>query len=119
MQPFNLAYDNFLGRLAVGKVEEGTVKDGGNVFIKAKGKETVKGKITKIFTFEGMKKVEAERPKSGDIVMIAGLPTIYIGETICGDENSEPFRPSRLMNQPFRLILWSMIRRSRDKTADL
>jgi len=90
MQPFNLAYDNFLGRLAVGKVEEGVVKTGDNVFIKAKDKETIKGKITKMFTFEGMKRIESEKAEAGDIIMIAGLPTIYIGETICVDEKSEP-----------------------------
>lgn len=90
MQPFNLAYDNYLGRLAVGKVEEGTVHSGDNVFIKSADKETIKGKIAKIFTFEGMKKVESEKAEAGDIVMLSGLPTIYIGETICNDENSKP-----------------------------
>ena len=65
-----------------------------------------------------MKKVEAEKAEAGDIVMIAGLPTIYIGETICGDENSEPLPAIAIDEPPFRLILWSMIRRSRDKTAD-
>ncbi len=90
MQPFNLAYDNFLGRLAVGKVEEGTIESGASVFIKSPGKETVKGKIAKIFTFEGMKRIEAKKAEAGDIIMISGLPTIYIGETICVDEKSEP-----------------------------
>src|SRR3989344_2691227 len=90
MQPFNLAYDNFLGRLAVGKVEEGTIQSGASVFIKSPGKETVKGKIAKIFTFEGMKRIEGDMAEAGDIIMISGLPTIYIGETICVDEKSEP-----------------------------
>lgn len=90
MQPFNLAYDNFLGRLAVCKVEEGSIKTGSEIFIKARGEPTVKGKITKIFTFEGMKRVEAESAEQGDIVMVAGLPTIYIGETICTEEAAEP-----------------------------
>ncbi len=90
MQPFNLAYDNFLGRMAVGKIEEGVIQSGANVFVKSAGQPTVKGKITKIFTFEGMKKVEAEKAEAGNIVMIAGLPTIYIGQTICSEENVEP-----------------------------
>ncbi len=99
MQPFNLAYDNFLGRLAVGKVEEGTIVNGAQVFIKAKGEETIKGKITKIFTFEGMKRIESEKAEAGEIVMIAGLPTIYIGETICSDESSEPL-PAIAVDEP-------------------
>jgi GTP-binding protein len=89
MQPFNLAYDNFLGRMAVGKIEEGTLILGSNVFIKDANGILAKGKITKIFTFEGMKRVETEKAEAGDIVMIAGLPTIYIGQTICSDENSK------------------------------
>jgi GTP-binding protein len=76
--------------MAVGKIEEGTIESGSNVFVKSAGQPTVKGKITKIFTFEGMKKVEAQKAEAGDIVMIAGLPTIYIGQTICSDENVEP-----------------------------
>lgn len=90
MQPFNLAYDNFLGRMAVGKIEEGVIQSGSNVFVKSVGQDVVKGKITKIFTFEGMKRVETEKAEAGDIVMIAGLPTIYIGQTITTNENGEP-----------------------------
>lgn len=87
-QPFNLGYDNFLGRLAVGRIYEGVIKDGENVFIKNAEKETRKGKIGKIYTFKGLEKVGTKEAISGDIVMIAGLPDIFIGETITTDENS-------------------------------
>jgi GTP-binding protein len=87
-QPFNLAYDNFLGRLAVGRIYEGSIKDNDNVIIKNE-KEIRKGKLTKLFTFEGVQKKEAKEAFTGDIVMIAGLPDIFIGETVCIDETQE------------------------------
>ncbi|MDP2945979.1 MAG: translational GTPase TypA [bacterium] len=95
IQPFNLGYDNFMGRLAIGRIYEGVVKAGNNVFIKnisglsAQAGETRPGKITKIFTFEGLKRKEVLEAVAGDIVMIAGLPDIYIGETICVDTSQD------------------------------
>ena len=90
VQPFNLAYDNFMGRLAIGRIYEGIIKSGGNVFIKnAQSGEARQGKMTKIFTFEGLKRKEVPEAVAGDIVMIAGLPDIFIGETICADASQE------------------------------
>lgn len=85
IQPFNLAYDNFMGRLAIGRIYEGIVKVGNSVFIKNISGETRAGKINKIFTFEGLKRKEVAEAVAGDIVMIAGLSDIFIGETICAD----------------------------------
>ena len=89
-QPFNLGYDNFLGRLAIARVYEGVIKSGSPVFVKKHHGETRQGKITKLFTFEGLQRKEVAEAESGDIVMIAGLPDIYIGETIMQNENQEP-----------------------------
>jgi len=99
MQPFNLGYDNFLGRLAVVRIYEGKVSPGQQVFIKKPDGETRAGKLTKVFTFEGLKKIELESVGSGDIVMIAGLPDIYIGETITDDQNIEPL-PAIAVDEP-------------------
>ena len=88
-QPFNLGYDNFLGRLAVARIYEGTVKSGQAVFIKKSGGEIRKGKITKLFSFKGLHKIEALEAGAGDIVLIAGFPDIDIGETITTDEHAE------------------------------
>lgn len=88
LQTFNLGYDNFLGRLAVCRVYEGTIKSGETIFFKQHNKDTVSGKITKLFTFKGIERVEVQEAIAGDIVMVAGLPTIYIGDTICKDENA-------------------------------
>ncbi|MDH4330030.1 MAG: translational GTPase TypA [Candidatus Moranbacteria bacterium] len=89
IQPFNLGYDNFLGRLAVGRIYDGIIHDGDEVIVKSEGKEARKGKITKLFTFDGVTKKEVDEAQAGDIVMIAGLSDIFIGETICQNENQE------------------------------
>ncbi len=98
-QPFNLGYDNFLGRLAVGRIYEGTAKVGSDVFIKKTTGETRVAKITKIYTFQGTDKLEVDKAKSGDIVMIAGLTDIYIGETVCEDKSQDPL-PAIHIDQP-------------------
>lgn len=86
-QPFNLAYDNFLGRMAVCRIYEGTITDGETVVVKKVSGETKSYRLTKLYTFEGIVKKEVKQAHSGDIVMIAGIPDIYIGDTICHDAN--------------------------------
>ena len=85
LQPFNLAYDNFLGRLAIARVYEGKIKDGQDVYVNGK-----KAKVTKLFTFEGVKRKEVDEVVSGDICMLAGIPDIYIGDTIAGTPDASP-----------------------------
>ncbi|MBX4206342.1 translational GTPase TypA [Candidatus Parcubacteria bacterium] len=89
LQPFNLAYDNFLGRMAIARVYEGVLKTGQEVFVKQQKGGSFKGKITKLFTFEGVKRKESEEAIAGDIVMLAGLPEIFIGDTIMADQGAE------------------------------
>ncbi len=88
-QPFNLGYDNFLGRLAICRICKGKIRFDSNVFAKKSSGEATAGKITKLFTFNGLERQETDEASAGDIVMIAGLPDIYIGETICTDPSQE------------------------------
>ncbi|MBU6214714.1 translational GTPase TypA [Patescibacteria group bacterium] len=98
-QPFNLAYDNFLGRLAVARIYEGTLTPNQNVFVK-KSDGTVRAeRTTKIFTFHGLDRVEVSEASAGDIALIAGLPDIYIGETIATDEKAGPL-PAIAVDEP-------------------
>ena len=103
-QPFNLGYDNFLGRLAVGRVYEGILHVEENIFIKSAGNEKSlpairQGKISKIYTFNGLDKIETKEAVAGDIVMIAGLPDIDIGETITTEESAQPL-PAIKVDEP-------------------
>ena len=99
LQPFNLAYDNFLGRLAIARIYEGTLKNEQKVFVKKPNGETYLGKVTKLYTFEGLKRKEVEEVVSGDICMLAGLPQIYIGDTITGSEDT-PAMPAISIDEP-------------------
>ena len=103
-QVFNLGYDNFLGRMAVARIYSGKILSGSTIFVKglpaqAGENGTRKGKITKLFTFLGINRKEVETASSGDIVLLAGVPDIYIGETICEDENTEPL-PAIAIDEP-------------------
>lgn len=97
-QVFNLGYDNFLGRMAVARIYSGKIYSGSQIFVK--GEEgTRSGKITKLFSFDGINRKEVESASSGDIVLVAGIPDIFIGETICEDENSSPL-PHIAIDEP-------------------
>ena len=97
-QAFNLAYDSFLGRLAIARVYEGTVKDGSTIFVKH-GDETRQAKITKMFSFIGQKREPVSELVSGDIGIIAGISDVYIGETIAGD-NTVQALPTITIDEP-------------------
>lgn len=107
MQPATLDYDNFLGRIAVGKVYEGTLKVNQSVKILTPEGEKRNGKISKLFTFQGMKRVEVSTVSAGDIVAIAGLPDIYVGETIASNENAEPLPAIKI--DPPSLAMYFMV----------
>lgn len=98
-QPFNLAYDNFLGRMAVCRIYEGTVLSGQTVYVKNEHGEVREGKIVKMFGFEGLGKTDVAQASAGDIVMVAGLPDIDIGETVLGDKEGE-ILPSISVDEP-------------------
>jgi len=84
----NIDYDEYVGRIAVGRIERGEVKEGMQVTIcKNDGNENAK--IMKVYTYMGLKKVEVPVAKAGDIVEISGVTSINIGDTICDPANPE------------------------------
>ena len=85
----NIDYDDYLGRIAVGRVERGTVKVGMSVAICKSEDKIVNGKIAKLFTYMGLKKVEVEEVAAGDIIALSGVNDINIGDTICDINNPE------------------------------
>ncbi len=98
-QVFNLGYDNFLGRLAVARIYEGKIAKNQPVIIKQKGEETKKGKIVKLSGYHGVKQVEMNEAFAGDIVLIAGLTDINIGDTVTDSETAEPL-PAINVDEP-------------------
>lgn len=86
MQPATLSYDNFLGRIAVGRVHEGTAKVNQSVTVLSPDGRKRTGKISKLFTFQGMRRIETPTVSAGDIVAIAGIADIFVGETIAGND---------------------------------
>ena len=98
-QIFNLAYDNFLGRIAVARIYDGKVKDGQTICVKKPNNETRQARITKLYTFRGVKKEGVEEATAGDIVMVAGISDAYIGETICEKTEQSPL-PSINIDEP-------------------
>ena len=88
-QSFNLAYDNFLGRLAIVRIYDGSVNVGDTVYVKKHSGETKSYKITKLFTFEGIVRKDVQTVEVGDIAIIAGLSDIYIGDTIANSAEAE------------------------------
>ncbi len=98
-QVFNLGYDNFLGRLAVARIYDGKIAKGQNVIIKHKGEETKKGKVVKLSGYVGVSQVEHEEAFAGDIVLIAGLTDISIGDTVTDSETAVPL-PAINVDEP-------------------
>ena len=85
----NIDYDDYVGRIAVGRLERGRIKSGMPVSICEKEDKISQGRISKVYTHMGLKKVEVEEAKAGDIIEIAGIPQIHIGDTICDLEHPE------------------------------
>ena len=84
----NIDYDEYLGRIAVGRVERGTINNGTTVAVCKKDK-TEQGKIAKLFADVGLKRTEVESVSAGDIVCLSGISDINIGDTICDVNNPE------------------------------
>ena len=99
MQPFNLGYDDFIGRLAIGRIYEGKLHAGDKIIVKKPTGETRTGTITKLQQFKGFDRIETQEALAGDIVMIAGIPDIDIGETICHSTDQDPL-PAIRVDEP-------------------
>lgn len=86
----NIDYDDYTGRIAVGKIQRGKVKTNMPVCVCRPDGSTGRGKATKLYTFEGLQKGIAEEVSAGDVVAISGITDINIGDTICDLDNPDP-----------------------------
>ncbi|MDI3254734.1 translational GTPase TypA [Pseudacidobacterium ailaaui] len=89
----NLDYSDYLGRLAIARVFNGTLRTGEEVYISKRDGALQKTRITKLFSFAGLKRIDVDTTEIGDIVAIAGVEGITIGETITGIEDPAPLPP--------------------------
>lgn len=85
-----LAYDDYIGRLGIGRVYKGVIEEGKTVSISKRDGSIVKGKVSKLLVYEGLKQVPVKEAKSGDIAVIAGIADISIGETLGNEDNVHP-----------------------------
>ncbi|HIU47988.1 MAG TPA: translational GTPase TypA [Candidatus Avimonoglobus intestinipullorum] len=86
----NIDYDDYTGRIAVGKIERGSIKTNMPLAVCRPDGTTARGKATKLFTFEGLNKTAADEVGAGDVVAISGITDINIGDTLCDVEHPEP-----------------------------
>ncbi len=82
-----LDYDDYKGRIAIGRVNAGTVRSGQNITVINREGVNVPGKLAQVFIYQGLNRTEVEAAEAGEIVAISGLPDVNIGETIASREN--------------------------------
>ena len=86
----NIDYDDYVGAMAVGRVERGSLTVGQNAVICKKDGSTENIRITKMYQYEGLNRVETQKATIGDIVLVAGVADVKIGETICDVDSPDP-----------------------------
>ena len=86
----SIDYDNYVGRIAIGRVERGSITQGQNVAVCRKDGKIQNLKIGKLYTYQGLKKFEIDSAPAGDIIAVVGIPDINIGETIADVNDPEP-----------------------------
>ncbi len=89
-QVFTLDYDNYVGKIGISRIFNGTIKKGNNIILAKADGEFVKGRITKLIGFYGLNRMEIEEAEAGDIVAFAGLETVDVGDSICDLNNPIP-----------------------------
>jgi GTP-binding protein len=102
-QANNLDYNDYVGRLAVGRVKNGTLAPGSYTLCRVDGKQEIV-KVTQVYGWQGLKRIELERAEAGDIAAIAGIEDIGIGDTIADREYPQPLPPLRIDEPTIAMI---------------
>ncbi len=89
----SLAYDEYVGRLGIGRITKGQVKRGQAVVVADNDGNTKRQNVSKIFTYDGLKRIETDVAYAGDIVLVSGIDDISIGNTLCDVNHIEPLPP--------------------------
>ncbi|MGL5540736.1 MAG: translational GTPase TypA [Erysipelotrichaceae bacterium] len=99
LQVSALAYDDYIGRLGIGRVYAGTISEGQSIAVCDADGSIRQKSISQLFVYQGLKRVNVKTASSGDIVVIAGINDISIGETLCNRDNILPM-PSIAIEEP-------------------
>ncbi|HBR22056.1 MAG TPA: translational GTPase TypA [Nitrospiraceae bacterium] len=103
----NINYDDYVGRLAIGRIFSGTVKVGDTVAMVKGDDETTKTKVTSLYTFRGLERIAAKEARAGDIVALSGIEGITIGDTITSTETPMPL-PRITVDEPTISIVFQV-----------
>lgn len=90
LQISTLAYDDYIGRLGIGRITQGIIREGQTLAVAKEGGEIVQKKINQVFVYKGLKRVPVKEAQAGDIVVVSGISDISIGETITDPEDPQP-----------------------------
>lgn len=93
LQVSSLAYDDYVGRLGIGRVYKGNIKKGQSVAVINRDGKVTRKNIAKLYIYEGLKRIEVTEASSGDIVLVSGIDEISIGDTLCNPDNILPMEP--------------------------
>ena len=105
-----LAYDDYIGRLGIGRVTKGVIREASVVSVCREGGVVEQRKINQVFVYRGLKRVPVEEALAGDIVVVSGIPDISIGETICEEGKEDPM-PMISIEEP-TLSMYFMVNKS-------
>jgi GTP-binding protein len=106
-QANNIAYDEYVGRLAIGRVSAGTLKPGTQYMLCRGDAENRLCKVTNVYGWHGLKRIEIEGAEAGDLVAIAGIDDINIGDTVTDRENPRPLKPIRV-DEPTIIMMFGI-----------
>ena len=90
---FTLDYDNYVGKIGISRIFNGTVNKGDNIMLAKADGALVKGKISKLIGFHGLNRMEIDQAEAGDIVAFAGMETVDVGDTVCDPVNPVALDP--------------------------
>lgn len=103
-QVFTLDYDNYVGKIGISRIFNGTIKKGSNIALAKANGEIVKGRITKLIGFLGLNRMEIEEAEAGDIVAFAGMETVDVGDSICDPVNPIPLDPMHIEEPTLNVV---------------
>ncbi|TXC82070.1 translational GTPase TypA [Luteibaculum oceani] len=103
----SLDYSSFVGRIAIGRLRRGTLKEGQPIILSKRDGKQVKSRIKELFVFEGLERAKVSEVEKGDICAIVGVEGFEIGDSICDAENPEPLPPTAI-DEPTMSMLFTI-----------